>query len=163
VYRQLPVRVYASRNMDRIMSKWLLLIVVCPLLAVSAFAKHETGFLDRVVTVNGESYRYQVFVPSMWVGRKKWPVILFLHGAGERGSDGLLQTDVGLPHAIREHAADAAYIAVIPHGQVVGGRQPTGASAGRARGIYKGVQGGSRACVPDGPLHGWIRDVGPGG
>ena len=114
MYRQLPVRVYASRNMDRITSKWLLLIVVCPLLAVSAFAKHETGFLDRVVTVNGESYRYQVFVPSMWVGRKKWPVILFLHGAGERGSDGLLQTDVGLPHAIREHAADAAYIAVIP-------------------------------------------------
>ena len=91
-------------------------VLIIGLLAsgVPAMAKHETGFLDRVVQVNGQSYRYQVFVPAMWDGHKKWPVILFLHGAGERGSDGLLQTDVGFPHAIREHAEDTAFIAVLP-------------------------------------------------
>ena len=93
--------------------RWLWLVFAL-LVAVPAFARHETGFLDRVANLNGQSYRYQVFVPSMWDDRKKWPVILFLHGAGERGSDGLLQTDVGFPHAIRQHAADAAFIAVIP-------------------------------------------------
>ena len=69
-------------------------VLIIGLLAsgVPAMAKHETGFLDRVVQVNGQSYRYQVFVPAMWDGHKKWPVILFLHGAGERGTDGLLQT-----------------------------------------------------------------------
>jgi predicted peptidase len=90
------------------------LLAACLLLTIPAYAKHETGFLDRTVTVNGGTYRYQVFVPSMWDGRKKWPVILFLHGAGERGSDGLLQTDVGFAHGIREHAGDSAFIAVLP-------------------------------------------------
>ena len=31
---------------------------------------------------------------------KKWPVILFLHGAGERGTDGLKQSQVGLGSAV---------------------------------------------------------------
>src|SRR5260370_21155351 len=45
---------------------------------------------------------------------KKWGVIVFLHGGGERGEDGLLQTDVGLGHAIREHAANFPFIVVMP-------------------------------------------------
>jgi hypothetical protein len=31
--------------------------------------------------------------------RSTWPVILSLHGSGERGTDGLLQTTVGLDPA----------------------------------------------------------------
>jgi predicted peptidase len=40
--------------------------------------------------------RYQVFVPRDWNKNQKWPVILFLHGAGERGDDGLIQTEVSI-------------------------------------------------------------------
>jgi|SRR5262245_10864955 len=94
--------------------KQLIPALFCLMIALPAFAKHETGFLDRVVTVNGTSYRYQVFVPSIWDSKKSWAVVLFLHGAGERGSDGLLQTDVGLGHAIRMNAPDMAFIAVMP-------------------------------------------------
>jgi predicted peptidase len=91
------------------------LAAVCLLLSASAFArKQETGFLDRVVEVDGTSYRYQVFVPANWDGHKKWPVILFLHGAGERGYDGLLQTYVGLGHAIRKNAARWPFVVVMP-------------------------------------------------
>lgn len=80
-----------------------------------AFAKkHETGFLDRTVSVGSAEYKYQVFVPANWDKHKKWPVLLFLHGAGERGDDGILQTDVGIGHAIREHAARFPLIIVIP-------------------------------------------------
>lgn len=61
----------------------------------------ETGFLDRTTTVEGLTYPYQVYVPRDYDPARQWPVILFLHGAGERGSDGLLQTEVGLPSAIR--------------------------------------------------------------
>lgn len=81
----------------------------------SALAKKsETGFLDRTVDVGGTTYKYQVFVPAAWDKHKKWPILLFLHGAGERGDDGLLQTDVGIGHAIREHGARFPLIVVMP-------------------------------------------------
>src|SRR5690606_41392068 len=50
----------------------------------------QTGFLDRAVTVAGRTYPYQVYVPREYAaaGERRFPVILFLHGAGERGDDG---------------------------------------------------------------------------
>ena len=75
----------------------LLILMLSLLVAAPSYArKHETGFLDRTITVQGTTYKYQVFVPDNWNSHEKWPVILFLHGAGERGDDGLLQTDVGI-------------------------------------------------------------------
>ena len=50
----------------------------------------QTGFLDRNVTVGGKAYHYQVYVPADYAAKPAWPAILFLHGAGERGEDGLL-------------------------------------------------------------------------
>ena len=76
--------------------------------------KNETGFLDRTVSMGGAEYRYQVFVPAIWDKHKKWPVLLFLHGAGERGDDGLLQTDVGIGHAVRQYADRFPFIVVMP-------------------------------------------------
>jgi predicted peptidase len=81
---------------------------------LTAFARTQTGFLDRTVTVSGTSYHYQVYVPADFSKKKPWPVILFLHGAGERGADGLLQTDVGIAHAIRLHSARFPFIIVMP-------------------------------------------------
>ncbi len=81
---------------------WLVSLVVLIVSALPARArKQETGFLDRKLTVAGVEYKYQVFVPDDWTRAKKWPVILFLHGAGERGDDGLLETEAGLPAAVR--------------------------------------------------------------
>jgi predicted peptidase len=80
----------------------------------SASRPHETGFLDRTLSLRGTTYKYQVFLPDNWSSRQKWPIILFLHGAGERGSDGLLQTDVGLPHAIRLDRSRFPAVVVIP-------------------------------------------------
>jgi len=51
-----------------------------------------TGFINKTVTMDGATYPYVVYVPRDYAPDKKWPVILFLHGAGERGSDGLKQT-----------------------------------------------------------------------
>jgi predicted peptidase len=84
-------------------------------LAASAQArKHETGFLDRTVSLQGAAFKYQVFVPDDWSPRQKWPIILFLHGAGERGSDGLIQTEVGIGEAIRKGRARFPAIIVMP-------------------------------------------------
>lgn len=80
----------------------------------AAARSQQTGFLDRTVSLHGTSYKYQVYLPDNWTSNQKWPIILFLHGYGERGSDGLLQTDVGLPHAIRLNRSRFPAVVVIP-------------------------------------------------
>ena len=72
------------------------------------------AFVARSVTVNGADYRYSVFVPQDWTPSRKWPVVLFLHGAGERGTDGVRPTEVGLGRAIRAHPERFPAIVVLP-------------------------------------------------
>lgn len=91
----------------------LRLLALLALLIATPAAARETGFLDRTVTVAGETHRYQVYVPRD-LPRGPAPVILALHGGGERGSDGLLQTEVGLGGAIRRHADRWKAIVVFP-------------------------------------------------
>ena len=93
----------------------LLALALLLLLGTSALArKHETGFLDRTVLLQGVTYKYQVFVPDNWSSSKKWPIILFLHGAGERGTDGLIETQVGIGTAIRNDRSRFPAIVVMP-------------------------------------------------
>src|SRR5262249_13336388 len=62
----------------------LLLATALPALSVRAETR-DTGIRFRSVTVGATTYRYEVYVPPTWTPQKKWPVILFLHGAGHRG------------------------------------------------------------------------------
>src|SRR3989442_13280340 len=80
----------------------------------AAMQQVQTGFLDRNITVAGRAYHYQVYVPADYQTKPTWPAILFLHGAGERGADGLLQTNVGLGPAIRQNPSRWPAIAVFP-------------------------------------------------
>jgi len=73
-----------------------------------------TGYLNRQVAVGPNNYRYVVYVPADWSHSKKWPVILFLHGSGERGQDGLGHTEYGLPSAIRKHMDRYPAVVVMP-------------------------------------------------
>jgi len=88
-------------------------VLLCVPLAGSA-QQVETGFLNRTVEVNGARYLYQVYVPAGYSVDQAWPVILYLHGVGERGTDGLRQTLIGLPAAIRTAAARYPAIVVMP-------------------------------------------------
>jgi len=90
---------------------WLAVVLVVP---AARAQKVETGFLDRTLTISGTTYKYQVFVPDNWNSSQTWPIILFLHGAGERGDDGLMQTDVGISTAIREDRSRFPAVVVIP-------------------------------------------------
>ena len=92
---------------------------VTPAAALAAFsvpvvAQQATGFLNRTVSIGGKPAHYQVYVPLDYTPARQWPVILFLHGAGERGTDGLLQTQVGLGTAIRQNASWFPAIVVLP-------------------------------------------------
>jgi len=89
----------------------LLALVVAGVAPVSA---QETGFLNRSVLVDGAEYRYQVYVPPEFQRSTSLPIILALHGGGEYGRDGLLQTAGGLAHAIRRHADRFPAVVVFP-------------------------------------------------
>jgi len=98
---------------------WIRTLTLCAvllMLALTAAAapRIETGFLDREVTLGSVSYRYQVYVPVNYARGKVHPVILFLHGAGEGGEDGLLQTQVGLGPAIRQARERFPFIVIFP-------------------------------------------------
>ena len=99
----------------------LLITILTLILLPAANAKRsdhghpqDTGFLNRVITLNGVSYKYQVYLPENWNPHQKWPFILFLHGSGERGSDGMDETQVGLPNAIRSHPEQWPFVVVMP-------------------------------------------------
>jgi predicted peptidase len=89
-------------------------IAVLCLLAEALPAQQPTGFLDRTVTVGALTMKYQVYVPNTYDRHRPLPVILFMHGSGERGSDGLKQTQVGMPAQIRLHRDWFDAIVVMP-------------------------------------------------
>lgn len=73
-----------------------------------------TGFLYKTLEFEGKKYAYSVFVPPNYDAQQAWPAILFLHGSGERGSDGLLQTEVGIGTWLRRDYAHIPAIVVMP-------------------------------------------------
>ena len=96
---------------NSIISVASLLLSICSTVYAQSI---ETGFLNRTITIDGVDHRYQVYVPSNYDAAADWPVTLFLHGAGERGTDGLKQTQVGLGRAIRLNPERWQTLAVFP-------------------------------------------------
>src|SRR5262249_13737524 len=85
---------------------------------VRAADKDERGFLHRVLKdTDGNEARYVLFVPHDYKGDKPYPVILFLHGIGESGSDRERQAKVGLGPAIRNQEKTFGFLAVCPQSQ----------------------------------------------
>ena len=76
----------------------------------------ETGFLNRKIEIHGVTYRYVVYLPEDWRrdDHKLWPIVLALHGRGERGSEGMWQTQIGLPEAVRDHPERWPFVVVLP-------------------------------------------------
>lgn len=76
--------------------------------------KRATGFINKSMVVDGEERKYAVYVPRYYDSDRKWPLIVFLHGAGERGDDGLKQTEVGIGPAIRLNPERFPAVVVMP-------------------------------------------------
>lgn len=74
----------------------------------------ETGFLNVTTTVGDETRRQVIYVPDDYTPEHAWPMIMFLHGAGERGDDGLIQTEVGIGSAIRRNKERFPAIVLFP-------------------------------------------------
>ena len=95
----------------------------------------KVGFIRKTYTLaDGTQRIYQVWVPLDYTPARKWPVILFLHGAGERGTDGEKVLVQGLPKEIKKRGGAFEFIVVIPQCAGAGERakEPAPAKAGQA-------------------------------
>lgn len=79
----------------------------------------QTGFVDKVFRDQEGDHHYVVYVPSDYTPDKKWPIVLFLHGSGARGSDNRRQINEGLGPAIREDPSRCPAIVVFPQAETL--------------------------------------------
>lgn len=87
-------------------------------LAVAATGCATAGFVpDRAhgfVESQSAGHRHYVYLPTGWSADRTWPVVVYLHGGGERGSDGVKPTQVGLGPAIQRTNGAFPYVVVFP-------------------------------------------------
>src|SRR5947209_5892575 len=83
-----------------------------------AHAGEKTGFVNAVFKdKDGSEAPYVVFVPHSYQGDKEYPVILFLHGAGETKGGSKQPVEVGIGQAIKKQEKTFPFIVVIPQSQ----------------------------------------------
>jgi dienelactone hydrolase len=98
--------------------------------APASVPAQTTGFLSRTYRDDAGEHRYAVFLPRDYARRADWPVILFLHGASERGTDGRKPLTVGLGPIVEARLETFPFVAVFPQCEDVEGRALTGWNAG---------------------------------
>ena len=88
----------------------------CALAAIflTACSHSAAQFLERRTTLGDREYRYRVWLPPNYSKLHHWPVILFLHGSGERGVDNTSQVTVGLGPALERFGDRYKAIVLFP-------------------------------------------------
>jgi len=95
----------------------LALVLLTVPLAAFAADPPKTGWQDRVFKEAGGEVKYVLFVPPGYDPEKAYPVVLFLHGAGESGTDGKKQATVGLGKVVKKKEKDFPAIVIFPQSQ----------------------------------------------
>ncbi|MFN0054156.1 MAG: alpha/beta hydrolase-fold protein [Planctomycetales bacterium] len=116
-------------SMTKTAPRWLSLVALAFVLASQSEplqAQQKSGFQLRTFQDESGSHKYSLFVPAGYTPTRKWPVILFLHGAGERGSDGVLPTTIGLGPLVKARESNFPFFVLFPQNDEVRGRIATG-------------------------------------
>ena len=103
------------------MTRWMGMAtaaLMCALAGAAAPGEGATGMAEefsiKTISVDGKESKYAVFVPKGYSADKTWPLIVFLHGAGERGDDGIAQTQAGIGPAIVRNPERFPAIVLLP-------------------------------------------------
>jgi predicted peptidase len=90
------------------------LIAVLVAFVTPSQAADAGRFEERSVVVGGVSHRFRVWIPPGYSRDRAWPLILFLHGAGECGTDGVKPTRIGLGPALETLPARWPFVVLFP-------------------------------------------------
>jgi predicted peptidase len=94
-----------------------LLLGFAGVLTPAEAGRRKEGFVSRTYRGDEGEGKYLVFVPHKYDAKKPSPVILFLHGAGQTGTDGKAPATVGLGAAIKTREKTFPFIVVFPQSQ----------------------------------------------
>jgi len=74
----------------------IIFIFFCVACTARVSAQNESDFEKKVfISKTSDTLRYRLLKPTVNDSSKKYPLVLFLHGAGERGNDNALQLKNG--------------------------------------------------------------------
>ncbi len=104
---------YKQGRMQRAISI-MIAVSALKLTSTAATGQDNEMFQSRAIKFGATEYHYRVFVPKGWSEKTKWPLIFFLHGAGERGVDNVAQTRVGIGPAIARQSERFPFVVVLP-------------------------------------------------
>jgi len=83
--------------------------------AVDSISAQPTGFTVKQITnTAGRTRSYGLFIPKAYTPNSKWPVIVFLHGIGEAGSDPRSAMRVGLAPFVADQQETFPFIVIFP-------------------------------------------------
>ena len=103
----------------------------------------KTGFINKIHKGKDGDSKYVVFVPHAYKGDKNFPLILFLHGAGERGDDGEAPVKQGLANGgikFKNNEAKFPFFVIFPQARLKGSWKAGTPDADRALAILEEVQ-----------------------
>jgi poly(3-hydroxybutyrate) depolymerase len=81
---------------------------------VAGLDVNTPGFHLRTLKTGSDERKYTLSVPKVYDGQKALPAVLFLHGSGERGEDGIVSAQVGLGAAIAANPEAFPFLAIFP-------------------------------------------------
>ncbi|HMC01425.1 MAG TPA: alpha/beta hydrolase-fold protein [Flavobacteriaceae bacterium] len=73
----------------------------------ASFAQHQKLYKHKQYISNGDTLKYRILLPKNFDESKQYPVVLFLHGAGERGNDNKAQLVHGSKLFLKENVRDS--------------------------------------------------------
>ncbi len=83
-----------------------------------AAAAEEHGFVKRTFKdKDGKESKYELFIPHSYDGTKPVPLILFLHGAGEKVGGQKMPAQVGIGTHIKKEEQSFPFLVIFPQAQ----------------------------------------------
>jgi photosystem II stability/assembly factor-like uncharacterized protein/predicted esterase len=89
-------------------------LVAGGLASLNQSGKTKAEIQRRVVQVGGKEYNFQVFIPAELAGQQELPVIVFLHGIGQRGAGGVVPTEGAGGALVKHYLEQVPAIIVVP-------------------------------------------------
>jgi predicted peptidase len=84
------------------MARHITLLLTFVFICATTFAQDLTLYEKHLFVKNGDTLPYRVLLPENYDASKKYPLVYFLHGAGERGKDNEAQLTHGAKLFLKE-------------------------------------------------------------
>lgn len=94
-----------------------LVMTVCAACSIASDSRYPDavkGFQLKSIKLAGKETNYSVYIPPTYDPAKPTPTIVYMHGAGECGTDGIKPTKLGIGVAVAKDPAAWPFIVVFP-------------------------------------------------